>query len=78
MVPAYVLRNVYYALIYIRFTYAFCAWGSDYPIALKRLYPLVEKAISIQTIHPKIPVRYFLQNDGFYKSFILCSFLNYM
>ena len=82
LVPHSVLRNVYYALVYSRFTYAISAWGSAYPTSLRRLKSLVKKAILMVTNHmiqehiPNAVNRVFLQYDDVYRIFVLAKTYN--
>ena len=73
MVPDNVLHYLYYVLVYLRITYAICAWISAYPTALKDLKSSVKKAIRMQSTPPNRLGRYFPQYDEVYKYFILCT-----
>jgi len=76
IVPQSFLRNLYYALVFSRLTYAISTWGSAYPTSLWRLESLVKKAIMLVTNYMDrnhIPItveRSLLQYDDVYRYFI--------
>ena len=77
LVPTNILKNLYYTMIYSRFTYAITTWGSAFPSTLSRLESLVKKAITLVTTHPNVNQTQSLYNftefQGVYDYFVLCK-----
>ena len=80
LIPVDVLRNLYYTLIYSRFTSAITAWGSAFNSTTRRLESLIPRAITLITdqsntnrlqISPK-----FIPLKGVCDHFVLCKIFN--